>query len=369
VTTLVKRDVSPRLALSSYVVDRDGFIIESSDPKSIPIGTNIIYRPVVQKVITDGRDADGLAADDSYETPSGEQMFVVGLPIPVTGWGAFIEEPTTEALSGSSDVGFLGAMVWLLGLIILYILVRGSYQLKSFNQKLVELDQSKSQFVSIAAHQLRTPVTAFRWTFSSLAKGELGPINSEQEKIIRNGLNASIQMSDLIGDLLNVARIEEGRFGYKMEDTDLARLCALAADNHRQGFATKNVTFNFTLPQTPAQVNVDIEKITIVLDNLLDNALKYTPAGGTVNFDCRVDKKNALISVSDTGIGIPQNEREQLFSKFFRATNAKHNQTYGTGLGLYVTRSIIETHGGTINFTSEENKGTTFECTIPLAKK
>jgi len=249
------------------------------------------------------------------------------------------------------------------------ILVKRDIELTDANARLMALDVSKSEFVSVAAHQLRTPITGIRWSFNALLDRELGDINSDQRKMLEDGLKSSVRMIELINDLLNVARIEEGRFGLHFKKQPFVVVMQGVVDRHKIAIEEKGILFFLDMQAGIPALDIDEEKINIALDNIFDNAIKYTSPGGTIT--AKLTEENGLVkmSVSDTGIGIPKNQLDKLFIKFFRADNAMRFQTSGSGLGLYVVKNIVEAHGGNIGVTSEENKGTTIWFTLPLPPK
>ena len=249
------------------------------------------------------------------------------------------------------------------------ILVKRDIELTEANARLMALDASKSEFVSVAAHQLRTPITGIRWSFNALLDRELGDINSDQRKVLEDGLKSSIRMIGLINDLLNVARIEEGRFGFHFKKQPFGGVMQGAVDRHKTAIEEKGILFFLDMQGGIQSLDIDEEKMNIALDNIFDNAIKYTSPGGTITVKVAEETGLVKVSVSDTGIGIPKNQVEKLFIKFFRADNAMRFQTSGSGLGLYVVKNIVESHGGNIGITSEENKGTTIWFTLPLPSK
>lgn len=246
------------------------------------------------------------------------------------------------------------------------ILVRRDIELTEANARLLGLDISKSEFVSVAAHQLRTPITGIRWSFNALLDKELGEINSEQQKVLEDGLKSSVRMIDLINALLSVARIEEGRFGLRFKKQPFGLIIESAVNRHRKAIEDKGIMLFLDVQQGVPVVSVDEEKINMVLDNILDNATKYTSPGGSITVKVNEENRNLHCVITDTGIGVPKAQLSRLFTKFFRAENAVRFQTSGSGLGLYVVKNIIETHGGTIKIESEEGKGTTVSFTIPI---
>lgn len=245
------------------------------------------------------------------------------------------------------------------------VLVKRDLELSEANMRLEELDETKSEFVSVAAHQLRTPLTGIRWSIKGLLDGEFGTITAEQQRILTSGLQVAISAIELINNLLDIAHIESGKFGYDFKKGDLADLVRLVVTSFKKHCADKGITLSIkdipdTLPAT-----FDEEKMKMVLDNLTDNAVKYTNPGGAITFSVYNKKDGIVIVIADTGIGIPEHEHRRLFSKFFRAPNALLLRTSGTGLGLYLVKNIIEEHKGSISFESVEGEGTTFTIKIP----
>lgn len=249
------------------------------------------------------------------------------------------------------------------------ILVRRDMELTEANTRLTALDESKSEFVSIAAHQLRTPLTGIRWTFNALLDRELGRLNPEQYKAVESGLKSSVRMIDLVNDLLNVARIEEGKFGLHMKKLSFVRFIEPIIERSKRAADEKGVFFIANIsPALPVR-EMDEEKMGIAMDNIFDNAVKYTPPGGTVTIDAMPCPEGLKVSITDSGIGIPREQINHIFTKFFRADNALRFQTSGNGLGLYVVKNIIEGHGGTIGIESIEGKGATVTIILPANEK
>ncbi len=230
-----------------------------------------------------------------------------------------------------------------------------------------ELDQLKSDFVSVAAHQLRTPLSGLNWVLKLFLGGDLGPITEYQKKMLDRGLEANQKMIQLVNDLLNVSRIENGRFGYKLEKNDLNQLLKSLISNVDLPAKEHNIEVHIEHHGDPLPEFVfDMEKLLMALQNIVDNALKYTLPGGHVTITTERAGDYAEIKVKDTGVGIPKAETAKLFSKFFRASNVIHLQTDGSGLGLFISKSIIMRHGGQVWVESEEGKGTTITVDVPV---
>ncbi len=235
-------------------------------------------------------------------------------------------------------------------------------------EKMVE--RLKTEFVSIAAHQLRTPLAAIRWSLSLLQEQNL--TEEDRKDLLEKSSQSNDRMINLVNDLLNVSRMEEGRYIYEFELKDILKITEQSISAAKDEAVKKGVDFQYIIPKEKIpQVNVDEEKISLAIQNLAENAVHYTQKGGKVVFQIEYNKeKNELLfSVKDTGVGIPKEQKERIFTKFFRAENVMRVETEGSGLGLFITKNIVESHGGKIWFDSEENKGTNFYFTLPIKEK
>jgi len=230
------------------------------------------------------------------------------------------------------------------------------------------IDQAKTEFVSLASHQLRTPLSTVSWYTEMLLSGDAGKITKEQKKYLEEIYHGNQRMVDLVNDLLNVSRLELGTFMIEPKPTDLGKLARSVVDELKPQMNAKKLKFIPTFAKNLPVINVDPKLMRIVFQNLLSNSLRYTSEKGTVWMDMKLHEQKGVlsISISDTGWGIPQAQQDKIFTKLFRADNVRERDTQGTGLGLYMVKSIIDQSGGTIWFESEENKGTTFFVEIPL---
>ena len=235
------------------------------------------------------------------------------------------------------------------------------------NRRLKEVDQMKTEFISVASHQMRTPLSATKWVLRMILDGDMGPLNPQQADLLNKGYQTNERMIQLINDLLNVSRIEEGRFQYRFVHTSLAELVDNVIQEMYNTIKKKEIKFEYKKSIKPLpRVYIDSQKIRLVLQNLIDNAVKYTPTGGKVTVAVKLDANQVVFSVTDTGVGIPSHEQGRIFSKFFRADNVVRMQTDGSGLGLFIVRNIIENHHGTAWFDSVEGRGSTFYFSLPL---
>ncbi|KPJ73263.1 hypothetical protein AMJ48_02255 [Parcubacteria bacterium DG_74_1] len=235
-------------------------------------------------------------------------------------------------------------------------------------EKLVE--KMKTEFVSLAAHQLRTPLSAIKWTLKMLLDGDLGKITEEQRDFITKTYQSNERMITLINNLLDITRIEEGRYIYKPALTEFEPIVQFVVDSCKGEAERKKIKIEFRKPKKKSRrAMLDIEKIRLAVENLLDNAIKYTQAGGRVIVSLKNTPKEIELSVKDSGVGIPKDQQGRVFAKFFRGANVIRMATEGTGLGLFITKNIIEAHGGRIWFESEEGKGTTFYLALPIKEE
>ena len=235
------------------------------------------------------------------------------------------------------------------------------------NKELRSLDLAKDEFVSIASHQLRTPLTALKGYTGMLLDGDAGPVSDKQREYLTEIKNANDRMINLITALLNVSRVDLGVFVVEPEPVNLTEVAESVLKENEVRISDKKLAVTTNFEKDLPSINADLNIIRMILQNLLSNAMKYTPAEGKIIFDIKNDGHNILISVADTGYGIPENVQSKIFTKMFRADNARVKDPDGTGLGLYIIKETIEKTGGKIWFESPgENKGSTFYVTIPL---
>ena len=233
----------------------------------------------------------------------------------------------------------------------------------------IELIRSKTEFIAVASHQLRTPLTSVHWALESLAKQNL---EASQKELANTGLEASIKLLKIVNDLLDVSKIEEGRFGYQFENVNIISFIEGIIEGIKDFAKQFNVKIYFQKSTEPSIVlSIDPQKLSMVISNLIDNAIRYNVPNGevTVAIERVKNQPYIKISVKDTGIGIPADELNKLFSKFFRAENATKFYPEGSGLGLYIVKNIIKRHGGQIWVESEINRGSTFYFTLPTDPK
>lgn len=231
----------------------------------------------------------------------------------------------------------------------------------------MEISRVKSDFISTAAHQIRTPLTAIRWALEALAKE---PLNESQQQIVQNAVDKSHDLVAIIGTLLDISSIESGKYKYKFEITNAGPIAQEVATDFMDLAQKNQVVLTYEPdPNELPPVRIDSERIKWVLNNLVENAIRYTPAGGKVTVSSQAISGRIIIRVSDTGIGIPAGDRNSIFERFYRASNAIAKENQGNGLGLYIARTIATDHGGDLNFEpNPTGVGTVFSLSLPVAQ-
>jgi PAS domain S-box-containing protein len=229
-----------------------------------------------------------------------------------------------------------------------------------------EIDRAKTEFVSLASHQLRTPLSAIRWYSEMLLSKYVGELNVKQRQYVDEIYAGNLRMVDLVNALLNVSRIDLGTFAMDPEPVNLVEICDSVISELTPQVIERKQTIEKYYATAPATYSADPKLIRIVFQNFLSNSVKYTQPGGRVSVEIAVRDDKLYIRVSDNGYGIPKSQHSKIFEKLFRADNVRQKDTEGTGLGMYIVKAIVESSGGKIWFESEENSGTTFHVLLPL---
>jgi K+-sensing histidine kinase KdpD len=241
-------------------------------------------------------------------------------------------------------------------------------ELEKKNEQLRELDKAKDEFISMASHQLRTPLTAIKGYLSMLLEGDAGEIKVSQYDFVNEAFQGANRMVGLINDLLNVSRMETGRFFLEPREVDMERVVNEEVGQLNKQVKEKGLVMEIKIKGKMPKIWCDETKVRQVVMNFADNAVYYTTAG-KVTVTLEKDDKNIIYKVKDTGIGVPKAQQKNMFEKFFRADNARHVRPDGTGLGIYLAKKVIDDHGGKLLFESKEGKGSTFGFTLPIKSK
>lgn len=238
--------------------------------------------------------------------------------------------------------------------------------------KEMEVDRAKSEFVSLASHQLKTPLTSIKWLSEMLVAEGAEPLTKKQEEYIKNIRSSARQMVEMVNDLLNMSRIELGTLAMTLSDFNINTLIHDVMREQEHAALQRKVTVNLVSDPNLPTMHADEKLVRMMLQNLLSNAIKYSREGGSVDYTLSllsVPHDTIYLTVKDSGIGIPESEREKVFQRLYRATNAQKLVPDGTGLGLYVIKIVLARAGGSITFESEEGKGTTFFVSMPVVWK
>lgn len=229
------------------------------------------------------------------------------------------------------------------------------------------LSEMKTEFMFVVVHQLRTPLSAMKWSLKMFMDGDLGSLTSEQADFIKKSYSTNERMIRLVSNLLDVSRIEENKFNYVFAPSNLSDLVKRVVDDFSQRAQEKQISLTYNPPVKPLSlIKIDSDKLYMALSNIVENSIDYTLKGGWVNVSLVEESGYAKVVVQDNGIGVPEEQIDRLFDRFFRASNAIRIRTEGSGLGLYIAKDIVKNHGGDILVSSKENEGSIFTIALPL---
>ena len=373
-------DLAHLRALSDRLASAQGVRLKVTDQRGVevaapsgPQGRTLTSRRGDPRVAA---ALDGRSGITELDTPDGRRLSAYA-PVPETGWTVTVSVPANAALAAIANlrstvlgIATVLALVLLAGLALLArsLLARKRAEdaLASQNDRLLELDRLKDSLIASVSHELRTPLTSIGGYAELLLEGEAGELTGHQERFIKVINRNARRLLRVVGDLLFAAEVDAGKLSLERRDVDLAELARECADAARPSADSKGVTLHLEDEAVPA-VRGDYSRLGQLLDNLISNAIKFTPEGGRVDVRLSATPGTAVVEVADTGIGIAAGEQDNLFERFFRTTGATDRAIQGTGLGLSIARAIAELHGGTITFRSEEGAGTTFRVELPLA--
>jgi signal transduction histidine kinase len=241
-------------------------------------------------------------------------------------------------------------------------------QLRESNTKLRALDEAKDDFISMASHQLRTPLTSVKGYISMLLEGDAGKLTPLQKKLLTQSFFSSQRMVYIIADLLNVSRLKTGKFIIDAVPVSLADVVQEELEQLKDTAVSRSLTLEYKKPKNFPELMLDETKTRQIIMNFVDNAIYYTPAGGRIKIRLINNPGTVEFRVEDNGIGVPRSEQPHLFTKFYRAGNARKARPDGTGLGLFMAKKVIIAQGGALIFDSTEDKGSTFGFVFSKSK-
>lgn len=241
-------------------------------------------------------------------------------------------------------------------------------ELRTSNTQLRHLDKTKDEFLSMASHQLRTPLTSVKGYLSMVLEGDAGKVTDTQRQLLGEAFVSSERMVHLIHDFLNVSRLQTGKFMLEQHPYDIAKLVAEEVKSLQRAAETRNMKLEFNNTIGELVLNIDENKIRQVIMNFIDNALFYSHDDSVIKVELTKTDDSVELRVKDTGIGVPKGEQSQLFTKFYRASNARKQRPDGTGVGIFLAKKVVTEHGGNVLFESTEGKGSTFGFRLPINK-
>lgn len=241
-------------------------------------------------------------------------------------------------------------------------------ELRISNKQLQRLDEAKNEFISMASHQLRTPLTSIKGYLDMVLAGDLGQINATQRAVLGEAFSSSERMVQLISDFLNISRLQTGKFLIDKRDTDMAQLVKDTAKLLKVVAQQRDLKLVLEIDKKLPMLSLDTEKFRQVVLNMIDNAIYYSPPNSQIKITLKQGDGSLIFTVKDSGIGVPESEKSRLFGKFFRGSNARKKRPDGTGVGLFLARKVVLAHGGEIIFESVEGQGSTFGFSLPALR-
>lgn len=250
-------------------------------------------------------------------------------------------------------------------LMISLIFSIGGFIIKSI-EEVAKANKMKSEFISIASHQMKTPLTEVSWEIEYLLSEYKDKLDDGQLKIIKTITQSNAKMSNLVNDLLDVVRIEQGKMVLAEDKVDISRIINEVINDKKLITESNNIGIEIEIADSIPEIISDRRRIKVAVNSLIDNAIKYIDKKGAIKVSVEKENDSVIVRVQDNGIGIPAKQQDIIFEKFFRSDNAARYQTEGIGLGLYMAKKIIEQAGGKIWFKSTEGEGSIFAFSLPI---
>ncbi|PLX21872.1 hypothetical protein C0584_01285 [Candidatus Parcubacteria bacterium] len=367
------------LEISIAVKESDKYTIvaSSNEEEKEKTYNNVFYQLSYNQQINDGIANSSFSKDreDAF-SGDGERYWEVGMPIQdgETKIGVFSMKISSKIIDDLTQENRNRSFYLLFGevvVVILFLLLAVRFwDYVLLYKKIKEADQMKDEFISIASHELRTPVTGIKGYSSMMLDGSFGELNEKIKEGAKMIKGASERLGVLVDDLLNVSRIEQGRMSFDKKETDVKPIIEGIVDELNIQAKEKNLELKTAFPEDDLpKLNIDTERLKQVLVNLIGNSIKYTEKGSVI-VSIELGSDNLMsIKIKDTGIGMNEEERKRLFQKFYRVQNEKTQKIVGTGLGLWITKKITEAMGGKIIVDSIKGTGTEISIKFPIIKK
>jgi signal transduction histidine kinase len=358
-------DATARLEAAHGFINFDVDADTDAFDAAFPAYVRAIHRET--DALADSRLAEAHEVDETEVDPSYEKLrdAVDGT---VAGQEQIADDASAAADRMTIFAAALGAVTLALLLMQIVIQRRLLARERQHLEELEGLDRLKDEFVASVSHELRTPLTSVRGYLELVLEGEVGELNEEQLEFLHVIDRNAERLMHLVGDLLDVAQIESGRISLELVDDELTHLVAQSVEAARPVAGDRGIELAMH-PNGEARVRIDRTRVAQVLDNLLSNALKFTETGGRVDVRLSTSNGSAFVEVADTGMGISPEDQAQLFQRFYRTAAAGEKAIDGTGLGLWISKAIVEAHGGDITVESAVNRGTTFRIELPTAQE
>lgn len=361
--------------LSSNSQVKELTVYRYSDKEFIPLASSSSARMKEKLTGVEGLVAwakkKSVASLDLMDTTN-EQVWSVVTPVTdVNGNGValLVSKVSMADINTMSQDTFRTASILMFGSIILILLLLVNHfrfvEYAQLFQKMKDLDQMKDDFISVASHELRSPITAVKGYASMLLEGFGGPLNDQGKKYAHSMISSTKRLEDLVADMLDVSRIEQGRMEFNLKEVNVISITEEVADQLRVTAEMKGLKIEHEIPSQQPVVMVDPDRLRQVLFNLIGNAVKYTPKG-YIKISYDIGHGKVRILVRDTGVGMTAEARAHLFEKFYRIRNDQTEQITGSGLGLWITRQLIERMKGSITVDSIEGDGSLFTVTFPI---
>jgi signal transduction histidine kinase len=358
-------DATRRLEAARGFIDFDSDAAIESFDSAFPAYIDAIHRET--ELLADSRMAEAHELDEEEVDPAYEALREA-VDDAVAGQEEIADDAATAANRMTFFAAALGTLT--LGFLLVQILAQRRLLVREREhlEELEGLDRLKDEFVASVSHELRTPLTSIRGYLELVLEGEVGDLSEEQREFLLVIDRNAERLMHLVGDLLDVAQIESGRIALDLVDDELTRLVAQSVEAARPVAGDRGIELAMH-PNGEARVRIDRTRVAQVLDNLLSNALKFTETGGRVDVRLSTSNGSAFVEVADTGMGISSEDQAKLFQRFYRTDAAGEKAIDGTGLGLWISKAIVEAHGGEITVESDVNRGTTFRIALPAAQE